>query len=452
MKRLWVVTLAAVLAAQVFAQNAGGAKDEFQDYKAEVNSGMGVLSQRIGDLENTAKLRFKGDLRLREEVFTQSQDNSPRPDGPILANGNIAKRSRMRVRFRFGAEKQIDRQVFAAFRLATGATDDPTSTNQTLGGQLALKNFLLDQAYVRYTPALLGGKIDVVGGKMANLLDISPITWDGDVNPEGVGAKVRLPGRFTATGHYVILNEINTKTAGGVTFNGVDPYLTNAQLARDMRVFKSDAHLMVGYEFVPWVTSFMAAVPAGFSNSGTNPSALNTPFSVTKNGMLGDASRNGWIPNLQMLEAMTVFRNTIVGRAFTWTFHAARNTNSFRLNNATTAGLVQDNTSLGNSNAYFAKLAMDGNRLNWGFQWGYIEPNAVLSLYSDSDSGAGYSNNKWFKADLGYKLTDNLTFNIGQYAVKRVAPQLLGGTPNNSFGGTSREPAYRTQADFVVKL
>jgi hypothetical protein len=152
-----------------------------------------------------------------------------------------------------------------------------------------------------------------------------------------------------------------------------------------------------------------------------------------------------------MLESMAVFKNTLGGGKFTWTFHFVRNTHSFRLNSATTGGMIQDPTSLGNANAYFAKVTAEKGKSSCGFQWGYIEPNAVFGLYSDSDSGAGYNNNKWFKVDLGYSLNDALTFNVGQYAVKRVAPQLLG-APNNSFGGTSRKPACRTQVDFVVKL
>ena len=109
-----------------------------------------------------------------------------------------------------------------------------------------------------------------------------------------------------------------------------------------------------------------------------------------------------------------------------------------------------------NADAFFAKLEI-GNLaakgdVNFAFQRGYIEPNAVLSLYSDSDSGIGYDNQKWYKADIGYMLANGLQVNLGQYVVKRVDYDILGNTVSNTMEKSSRAPMFRTQFDFVVKL
>ena len=448
MKRLKLFAAALAVASMMastsylYAQSASEVKEEVDAYKDDVNSGIGTLSNRISDLEAAGKLKFKGDFRFRYEDFSQSQDNSPFPNAKPTANQAIPDRARYRVRLRFGAEKQFGDEVYTAFRLVTGAQTDPTSTNQTLGNQDYFKTILVDQAYVKYTPSLLNRRVDVYGGKMANILDSTAITWDGDVTPEGIAAVVRLPLGLTAKGQYMILAENSSAR---------DQYLTNAQVSRDFSVAQQDIHVMVGYEFVPWVTSMLSTVPGTF----TSVPALGGPFYVDSNGMVANGQNRGLVPNIEMLEGMLMVKNKVANIPLKWTFHAARNTNSFNLNSATTAGKVKAG-SLSNADAFFVKLdlgtAANKGDLNGALQWGYIEPNAVLSLYSDSDSGQGYNNQKWLKADIGYMLTDALQLNLGQYAAKRVNYDVLSTTVSPTMEKSSRNPMYRTQLDFIVKI
>jgi hypothetical protein len=448
MKRLKLFAAALAVASMMastsylYAQSVSEVKEEVDAYKDDVNSGIGTLSSRISDLEAAGKLKFKGDFRFRYEDFSQSQDNSPFPDAKPTANQAIPDRARYRIRLRFGAEKQFGDEVYTAFRLVTGAQTDPTSTNQTLGNEEIYKTILLDQAYLKYTPSFLDKKLDFYAGKMVNILDSTAITWDGDVTPEGIAAAARLPLMFTAKGQYMILAE---------NASARDQYLTNLQLSRDLQVAGQDLHFMAGYEFVPWVTSMLATVPGTF----TSVPAINTPFTVDGNGMVANSQNRGLVPNIEMLEGMLVVKNKLANVPLKWTFHAARNTNSFALTNATTGGKVKVG-SLSNADAFFVKLdlgtAANKGDLNGALQWGYIEPNAVLSLYSDSDSGMGYNNQKWLKADIGYMLTDALQLNLGQYAAKRVNYDVLSTTVSTTMEKSSRNPMYRTQLDFIVKI
>jgi len=503
MKRLKL--LAAVLAVasmmvsttRLYAQSASEVKEEVDAYKDEVSSGIGTLSSRIADLESAGKLKFKGDVRFRDEYFTQSQDDSPTLK--TTPNTAIPNRSRYRIRLRFGAEKQFGDDVYTAFRLVTGAQTDPTSTNQTLGNEEYFKTILVDQAFLKYSPTFLDKRLDVYAGKMANILDSTAITWDGDVTPEGVAGALKLPMLFTLKGQWMILAENSSAR---------DQYLYNAQLAKDLKVEDQDIHLMVGYEFVPWVSSMLSTVPTAFNSAVP---ALGGPFYVDTNGMVGNRSKGGLIPDIKMVEGMLVVKNKIAGVPFKWTLHAARNTNSFSLNTSTgpavstsvsvtttspvttiagpvtstgvdstsnpitvtTAPVTTTSTkstttttttvkpligagSLGNADAFFAKIdigsAAAKGDISGALQWGYIEPNAVLSLFSDSDSGQGYNNQKWIKADLGYMLTDALSVNLGQYAVKRVNYDILGNSVSSTMEKSSRKPMFRTQLDFVVKI
>jgi hypothetical protein len=453
MKRFKLIAAALAVASmmmttsRVCAQSASDVKEEVDAYKDEVNSGIGTLSSRISDLETAGKLKFKGDFRFRYEDFSQSQDNSPFPKAKPTGNMAIPDRARYRVRLRFGAEKQFGDEVYTAFRLVTGSQGDPTSSNQTLGDDGAstkedvFKTVLIDQAYLKYTPSFLGGKVDVFGGKYANILDSTAITWDGDVTPEGIASAVRLPLGLTAKGQYMILAENSSAR---------DQYLTNAQLSRDFVIGAQNIHVMAGYEFVPWVSSM--AVTTGTVDGMP---AIGVPFQVTSKNNMVLNSVTGRIPNIEMIEGMVVVKNKVAKVPLKWTFHAARNTNSFDLNKATTNNAVKVG-SLRNADAFFVKLdlgtAANKGDLNGALQWGYIEPNAVLGLYSDSDSGMGYNNQKWLKVDVGYMLTDALQLNLGQYAAKRVNYDVLSTTVSTTMEKSSRNPMYRTQLDFIVKI
>ena len=63
---------------------------------------------------------FKGDLRLRFEQQHESIDG-----------GNPA-RNRFRYRFRYGATADLKNNFKVGFRLASGSTSNPISTNQTM--------------------------------------------------------------------------------------------------------------------------------------------------------------------------------------------------------------------------------------------------------------------------------------------------------------------------------
>src|SRR3990167_2647735 len=94
------------------------------DKKAEVPEG---VEERVTALEKNAKdtprwvknTEFSGDLRLRYEMIEKP--------GPGCENDN-----RTRVRFRYGAKTKVNDQLKIGFGLATGSSDAPTSTNQTL--------------------------------------------------------------------------------------------------------------------------------------------------------------------------------------------------------------------------------------------------------------------------------------------------------------------------------
>lgn len=141
---------------------------------------------------------FKGDVRLRYQY--SDRDNGKQ------------NRNRGRFRFRFGVETKVNDKVNLGFGLASGS-DDPRSTNQTMGDSFSTKDIRLDLAYVTYTPF---DWLTLTGGKFKNPIWLpNKWLWDGDINPEGVSIcmaqKVQGIELFMNSGFW-ILDEKSSST------------------------------------------------------------------------------------------------------------------------------------------------------------------------------------------------------------------------------------------------
>jgi len=85
------------------------------------------------------RITFKGDLRLRHEQKHQAWGEQ-----------NILSRHRQRYRMRFGAVADLQNNLRMGFRLASGGTDNPISTNQDLDDAGHNDTIAIDQAYVAW--------------------------------------------------------------------------------------------------------------------------------------------------------------------------------------------------------------------------------------------------------------------------------------------------------------
>lgn len=70
---------------------------------------------------------------------------------PIL-NASEDRLNRLLVRARLGMTAKVTDEVTVGVRLATGSSDSPVSTNQVLGGGFSKKDIWLDRAYVKIQP------------------------------------------------------------------------------------------------------------------------------------------------------------------------------------------------------------------------------------------------------------------------------------------------------------
>jgi hypothetical protein len=134
-------------------------------------------STRVGNIEDRLKdfgpFAFSGDLRLRDEPFFGGPSNES------------LDQNRERFRMRFNVNAKLNEDFAGGFSLASGDINDPTSTNQTVGDFYTRKAIAIDKAFVDYTPHQFSS-LTLIGGKFAYPWYNTELTWDKDLNPEGV--------------------------------------------------------------------------------------------------------------------------------------------------------------------------------------------------------------------------------------------------------------------------
>jgi hypothetical protein len=153
--------------------------------------------------EWTKRIRFEGDMRVRNETRLFSGSNSNTINdfqaindgsgldvnqntsssfGPLL-NTREDRKNLWRARARIGVVADISEATQAGVRLASGSDDGPVSTTQTLGGGLGKKNIWLDQAWLSYKPT---DWLKVTGGRFGNPFVSSDMLFSNDLNFDGI--------------------------------------------------------------------------------------------------------------------------------------------------------------------------------------------------------------------------------------------------------------------------
>jgi hypothetical protein len=158
-------------------QNQQSELMENQIAKAVEDKQIGALPDSLKWAEN---VKWSGDLRYRHESIDDDTATT--------------KRDRNRIRARLKMEAKINDEWDAILRLASGSSDSPTSTNQTLGDSgsdsFSSKEIWLDWAYANYHPASISG-LNILLGKMGNpfyTVGKNQLIFDGDLSPEGGAA------------------------------------------------------------------------------------------------------------------------------------------------------------------------------------------------------------------------------------------------------------------------
>jgi hypothetical protein len=184
------------------------------------------------------RFQFEGDMRLRYESFQLAEDNTPaglanyvsgtgltRGADLVNAGGNfsgvpnfntVQDFNRARLRARFGINAKVNDMVSAGFRITSGTTSGPTSTNQTLGQGFNKYSLVLDRAFLTVKPIPW---LSVTGGRIANPFFSTDLVWAEDLNFEGVAANYSRPitpnlTGFVTLGYFPLRTDNPQQTTG----------------------------------------------------------------------------------------------------------------------------------------------------------------------------------------------------------------------------------------------
>lgn len=321
----------------------------------------------------TEPFNFAGDFRVRFEGTTKQE--------PSAQPGRRDPRYREVVRFRFGMNKKVNGLFNFGARLATGSPDDPNTTDITLGDFVNDLTISLDRVFME----LKYKNLFFTGGKFANPFRTTELVWDGDVNPQGVGASYTFSGSPNIipklTGVYFIIDE--------QTVND-DSYMLGGQLEVALRP-RPNLHLtLVGGYYDYSIKSLINA------NAGDIQSNY-----LTSNG-------KGYLSDFDLINAIAIVEYRGFGERF-----PIRLIGDYVKNRG---AAVEEDAGFG-ADIYVGKAA---KRKDWRLQYGYsrLETDAALAAFTHDNTNFS-SNYEQHTLAFDYVVVENTVLTATLYHFRR---------------------------------
>lgn len=300
----------------------------------------------------TDRIKLSGDFRYRHESIDAEFD-----DG---------SRHRNRIRARPAITAEVTDTVDVGFGLATGG-EEPTSSNQTLGGGFSKKPISVDLAYFDWRTPVDG--LAVTAGKYKNPLHRvgdNSLLWDSDLRPEGSTV---------------------TYKAGGFELTGLMNWITESS---------GDDNLVFGGQ-VAWNAAIGdrngLTIGAGFYDL-SDVAGQPVPFDGNPRGNTVDALNN-YVNGYQELELFGEFNFRIGERPAQVFANYVQNLDASDYDVGWVVG----------ANVQF----VHGKR-PWelGYSYQQLEPDAVFALFTDSDFIGGGTNGRGHIFSGSYSLTKSI--------------------------------------------
>jgi len=345
-----------------------------------------------------------GDFRLRHEYMDDEKDDTD-------------ARNRNRIRVRVGVKAKFNDEWDATFRIATGNSNSPTSTNQTLGesssssgsansSSFGKKNIWLDLAYADWHPKAISG-LNVYGGKMKNpfyRVGGNQVIWDSDVNPEG-GAIGYEHGLGNATTAYLKGGGFWIREHSGeddVSLMGLQSYLKHK--------FDDGTHVLGGFSYYDYGnlenTDSSSLVTSLKGNTPTTPggTVYNYDYDIAEGFVEYGFSCNEM--------PVTLFGN-----------------------------YVENTAAPQNNNAYALGFVLNKAKKPKSWQFGYyyrdVELDAVVGGLNDSDFIDGGTDGRGHVFGYKYQWTKNIQTALTYF---------------DNDKGTRRDDFKRLQLDLIFKF
>ncbi|MEA3207036.1 MAG: hypothetical protein QOE70_93 [Chthoniobacter sp.] len=353
-------------------------------------------------------------------------------------------RQRLRLRARLGVDVDLRDHFSAGIRIATGENNSPVSTNQSLGlasqgqgGNFSKYALWLDRAFIKYEAGGQPGKnLALTVGRFDNpFFSASEIVWDDDLGFDGGALQARYEVArgitpFLNGGAFAVFNtDLNFSTNRPAKFESTDKWLYGVQFGTDLKPHRTLGLKVAGAyyyfdsvegqlsdpftplnaqdqgntdntrpSFAQKGNTYMALrniVPNALNNFGTSNQfqyfGLATPFQeLVLNGKL---DYNGFEP-VQITFSGEYAKNLAFDRA---------DTNLKAVNNRGPNGVDGTLGKFdGGDTAWIGGVKVGSGafqkRWDWalGVNYRYVESDAVVDGFTDSDFGLGGTNLKGY--------------------------------------------------------
>ena len=431
----------------------------------------------------TSKFRPFGDIRVRSENVFFADGN--RADGsfpdfnkintgsPFDESGsqfapqrNVDQdRYRPRFRARLGTEILLGDGFNAGIRLATGESNSPTSPNQTLGGSggnFSKYALWLDRAFLSYEAGPgYGEELTFLAGRFDNPFFASEVMWDDDLGFDGlaVRGKVRVNdclSTFFTAGYFPVYNtDFSFATNQPEKFDSTDKWLSGAQIGVEWKIDKDlTAKAAVAYYGFDNIEGKLSSpfIPLSASDAGdtdtTRPSFAQSGNTYIRLRNIDNSTSTNDFGNqnqFQYYGLASEFRDiAITGRLDYDRFDPIRlslmgeviKNIAFDVDPATALNNFGDDDSYeGGDTAWYLAFIIGNPALekfgDWQASIGYryVESDAVVDGFTDSDFGGGGTNVQGFTLGGNMALTKSVRFGLRWMSSDEVAgPQLSSDT------------------------
>jgi hypothetical protein len=376
---------------------------------------------------------WSGDLRVRHEQFWRYGNG-------VTTTGD--DRSRQRFRLRFGPEIKMG-DFKATVQIGTSGFNngegDQVSHNQSFDNAFSQKPFFILRAYATWNPSFYQ-PMTIMAGKLKNPFYTqytNDLLFDADVNPEGLAETFSWKvtdsvGVFANFGQFV-LDEDNT--------GGNDQFMLAFQGGTELKFLNSKLRLTVGM----------------FDALNLAASGLSEPTIQQFNSKAGTAGNTvntaAYVNDYDVLHLAGSFDTEIMGFPVNVLGDFVKNTtgviscpNGGNLPGLCVGTLIEDQDKGYQVGVRIGK-ASKANTWEFAYYYKWLQADATLSAFVDSDFGDGGTNRRGNIFWVGYNVTDFLNLKVKFFNTKPLATGLCTGLGTQS--SSCRDDIDRMQIDAV---
>lgn len=381
------------------------------------------------------RFKMSGDLRLRAQSFFYPSSNQANSyfDWPTINSlgglGNAGpanmfvdttkNRNLGRERLRLEIDANVTDGVDVGMRLATGNISNPVSTNQTLGNYGTRYAFTIDRAFVKYN------KFDdnkfnwltLMGGRTPNpfFTADSEMVWDEDLSFEGAFGTVRqrvgasdLPGSIGGKGPTVFATGGVFPLQSSTGLSTRDKWMFGGQTGLDWG-FENQDKLKLGVSYFDYRNT-QAVINKNIDNSCANNSAEsaqsvpqfmqfgNSLTTICVNSLTnpGGGGLVGLVSNFRIFNANALYDLALF--APTHLKLSGDYAHNFGFNQQAILAYTGQNITP-QTTGWQVRAELGWPKVDSFGKWSvfsfykYLERDAVLDAYTDSDFHAGGASN-----------------------------------------------------------